>query len=66
MEQGQCAKYNNCEKILLILSIDGDKYDVDGLAGDVCWLCEECASDAIPACVDLDKILPGMNQPQHR
>ncbi|MFC1967088.1 hypothetical protein ACFLV2_00365 [Chloroflexota bacterium] len=61
MEQAQCAKYDNCEKMMLILSMDDEKYDVDGLTGDVCWLCEEYASEAIPAGIGPDKTCLSIN-----
>ena len=41
MELGECPKLNDCEKIGLIMTIDRAKYDVDGLIGDICWLCDE-------------------------
>ena len=41
MELGECLKFNDCEKIKLITTIDRAKYDVDGLIGDICWLCDE-------------------------
>ncbi len=40
----ECSKFNNCERIKLIKTIDTDKYDIDSLIQDICWLCDEKAN----------------------
>ena len=59
MDQEICARYNNCEKMLLILSMDSEKYDADGLCGDICWLCEEYAGETTPALRHPDRVSLG-------
>ena len=39
METIECPRYRTCEKMELVMSIDGDNYDTVALARDVCQLC---------------------------
>ena len=37
----ECPKLSTCEKLKGIRTIDPNKYDIRGLVGDICWLCDE-------------------------
>jgi len=41
MKPDECIRFNDCEKVELIKTIDTEKYDVDALIGDICWLCDK-------------------------
>ena len=41
MKLDECIRFNDCEKVELIKTIDAEKYDVDALIGDICWLCDK-------------------------
>ena len=56
MELNKCLKFNDCEKIRLIMSMDNEKYDVNGLAGDICWLCDERIDDFLCISADIEKV----------
>jgi DNA-binding transcriptional regulator YiaG len=43
----ECPKLPNCAKLREIRSLDPHKYDIDGLVGDICWLCNEKPQGAI-------------------
>ncbi len=43
----ECPRLPNCAKLTEIRSLDPDKYDIDGLVGDICWLCDEKPEGAI-------------------
>jgi len=36
-----CPKFSNCEKLEEIKTLDPEKYDIQGLIGDICWLCDK-------------------------
>ena len=42
----KCPDLPSCDKLKEIRSLNPDKYDIDGLVGDICWLCNEKPKDA--------------------
>ena len=37
----ECPKLPDCEKLEEIRKLDPEKYDIQGLIGDICWLCDK-------------------------
>ena len=56
MELSKCLKFNDCEKIGLIMSIDREKYNVNELAGDICWLCDRRIDDFLYLSADIEQV----------
>ena len=41
IEAEDCPKLGDCEKLGEIRTLDPEKYDIPGLIGDICWLCDK-------------------------
>ena len=41
VEAEDCPKLGDCEKLREIRTLDPEKYDIPGLIGDICWLCDK-------------------------
>ena len=41
MKEQDCPKLGDCEKLGEIRTLDPEKYDIPGLIGDICWLCDK-------------------------
>ena len=41
IEAEDCPNLGDCEKLEDIRTLDPEKYDISGLIGDICWLCDK-------------------------
>lgn len=45
VEAEDCPNLGDCEKLGEIRTLDPEKYDIEGLIGDICWLCDKRRGD---------------------